>query len=131
MKDRAQAMGKRPSQPSSSRKSNRVADRKRLSPHRLQHAERQNVRLPPIGKARYDQELFSTPAQQNVGCSHDGTDPARNLDENAISGVMAKLIVHFLEVIDVDQVKDEVTRAAIGLGTEFAQRRGNIGSDRF
>jgi len=41
------------------------------------------------------------------------TQAPRHLDQYGVSDIMAVLIVHFLKVIGIDQIKDQVARVQI------------------
>jgi hypothetical protein len=87
-----------------------------------------------VGESEDHQELFATPARDDVRRAARATEHIGDLDEDLVAGVVAELVVDRLEVVNVNQHEHEVgvgRRRARSAGRPMlSRRRGGVGVDR-
>src|SRR5208282_74875 len=81
---------------------------------RAKKATGENVSFFAVGVTGEQKKLFPAPADNGIGKARRGTDAPCHLDQNIIPYFVSKLVVHPLEVIDIDQIEDEIAVASLG-----------------
>ena len=79
------------------------ANGKGLCSECIQHALGKDSGLAAIGDAGDHQKLLAAPAHQQIGVADCGTDAPRSLDEHAVARIVAVMVVHFFEVVQIDE----------------------------
>src|SRR5690242_2864459 len=69
-----------------------------------------------LAKSGDNEELFTTPTNQDVGIANRGTDASSEIDEHLIASVMAETVVDLFEVVGVNQIENDVAIAAAAGG---------------
>ena len=92
------------------------------------------VHVDSLEGAGHDQELFAAPTHQVISLAEHRLQTAAHLHQDGIAGGMAVRVVDGLEVVDVDQEKDQVgvvgqQRAALPQVVVMAQRERHIALD--
>src|SRR5579859_4586601 len=82
----------------------------------IENAFGKDVGFAAVRVTREEEKLLAAPANDRVGKAGGGVDAARHLPQDLIADAVSELVVDSLKVVDIHEIKDEVTIAHVGGG---------------
>jgi hypothetical protein len=104
----------------------------RTGSDRTENAIREYVGFFAVGVAREEEKFLAAPADHRIGKAGGRTDAPRDFDQDLISNLVPEFVVDFLEVVDINEIKNKLAIAKFQgwIADKRTQHLLHVGPDR-